>query len=112
MEDLVRWQCEDCLEKNTPRVIVNNFDGWYESVMDDWDTISRTLADFEREPEPENMRERLIREARRMKVNNEYRIVDAITQVAVSLRLMVDGLPAGRFNINVPEYEIKIEHEW
>lgn len=91
---------------------MKDFDGWYRSVMDDWDTASRMLADLSREPEPENNRDRLIHEARVMKAQEEYRRVDVITSVATALGLMLHELSHGSFHVKIPEYNIEVNHEW
>lgn len=91
---------------------MNNFDGWYQSAMDDWDTASRMIADFEKEQEPDSIRDRLIREARKMKIDAEYKRVDAIAEVATLLKLMISDLPHGEFRISVPEYDLEVKHEW
>src|SRR5690242_19873332 len=106
-DDYLRWKCEGCDGR-----VMKDFEAWYKSAMDDWETCSRMLADLDREPEPEAMRDRLIQEARRMKLEQEYKRVDALAQTASSLKLMVDWISHGEFHIKFPSYDIEVSHEW
>lgn len=109
-QEKLRWECEHCATH--PDLELDNFNDWYKSAMDDWNTASGMLASIERDPEPEGARDKLIQRARKIKAEEEFRRADVLATTACTLKILVDTAQHGEFSCSIPDYEIEVSYKW
>src|SRR5437879_3381406 len=107
----IQWLCNQCIGNGHPTPerpeldAITDFEAWHKSVMDDWETISKALADFEKDQKPQTPKEQIIYRARRKKFDLAYAKVVKTTAIASALEWIFEELPTGDIYLNFPEQD-------
>jgi hypothetical protein len=80
--------------------------------MHNWSTINEALAEFEKQGEPESVRDKLIHKARLRKLREEYDRENRIATIASSMKMLKESAPSGDLYISLPDYDIEVRVEW
>lgn len=116
-ENLTRWVCSTCFTTGKPKPERPTFEGkfnfevWYKSVFDDWESINRLLAEHESDI-PNTPRDRVIWLARKNRIEEEYERATRLADVAAGLKLLMGTSGSGDVYISIPELGLEIRHRW